>query len=115
GKGRVEELARAVREAGCIATGRPVEKRELDLVNGKALPGRVDRHPHLAAETRRSREARRARGRGECALAGKRLARLEAGERADQPSGRSLRNAEAPTLALCEDRDRKVGPGFEQR
>ena len=57
----IEQLAPAMREAVEVASGRPVCERKLDFRHAKPAAGRVDGHPHFAAEAGRQREARLAR------------------------------------------------------
>ena len=51
----------AVHEAARVAAGRAVRERQLDLRDAQPGADGVDRHPHLAAEAGREREARLAR------------------------------------------------------
>src|SRR5438093_6158465 len=115
GEKSVEELAGPVGEAARIAACRPVAQWELHLLDFEPLPGRVDRHPHLAAEPGRGRKAGGAGSRGKRALAGERLARLETGAGADERASRPLGDPEASALALSERGDGEIRVGLDER
>ncbi len=112
---RVKELPAAVREALCVAPRRPVTQRQVALLDREAGPDRVDRHPHLAAEPGREREARCAGAWRERTLARERLPRLEPAAEANESPPGPLREPEPSALALGERRDRDVGTRVEQR
>ena len=97
-----------------VAAGGAVAQRQLDLLDPEAGAGGVDRHPHLAAEPGREREARRPCRRRERALARERLRALEAASAPDQRAGAALGDAEAAALLLGERRDREVGAVLER-
>src|SRR5437763_1702236 len=115
GEDGVEKLAGPVGEAARIAAGRAVAQWELHLLDFEPLPGRVDRHPHLAAEPRRGRKAGGAGSRGKRALAGERLARLEAGAGADERASSPLGDPEASAPALSERGDGEIRVDLDER
>jgi hypothetical protein len=115
GEERIEQLAPAVREAPQVAPGLGVPELELDLLDAQAGPRRVDRHPHLAPESTRRREASFARLGGQVPLARQWLAGDETGAETDQIACRSLRDAESSAARPGEGRDREVGVGLGQR
>ena len=57
GERGVEQLAAAVEEAPGVAAGCAMTQRQLALPDAEPRADRIDRHPHLAAEPRREREA----------------------------------------------------------
>ena len=79
GEHGVEQLTSTVCEPGGVPAGCPVPQRQLDLGDAQPCFDGVDRHPHLAAEARREREASVSRRLRECALAGERLLGRETG------------------------------------
>ena len=100
-------------EPGQVAFGLLVRERQHELRDAEAPPGCVDRHPHLAAEPGRDREARLPRGRAHVSLTGQRLLCGVAGARADELSRDVLGDSEAAAAAFGEHGDRHVvaGPG----
>ena len=111
----LHELASAVAEACEIAPCLAMRERRLDLDHLETGSDRVDRHPHLAAESGGKRKALLARTLRQPALAGERLARLEAHEAAESRARHALRQPEPVSASRRKDGDRDVPPCSEKR
>jgi hypothetical protein len=105
----VQQLAPAVEEAGEVAPRGSMVEVDLDLFHAQPRPECVDRHPHLAAEARCQRKARRAGSGTQATLARQRLARCEAGAEGDELTGDSLGDPEPAAGFVAESRDDQVG------
>ena len=111
----LDELAAAMGEACRIPAGRAVAEVELDLADVEPGLQRVDRHPHLAAEAARHREAGRPRSLAQVALARERLREQAPSPRLHDHPGGALRDPEAAALRPCERRDGEVAARLDQR
>jgi len=103
-----------VDEPAEVAARRTMAQRKLHLADAQSRPRGVDRHPHLAAEAGRNREARRPCRSRERALSRKRLAHLDAAERADQTPGHMLRQTEASPHSFSKSGDGQIAPQIQQ-
>ena len=112
---RVQKLAAAMQKAAQVTAGRAVSERKRDLVHREARARRVDRHPGLAAEPGREREARLPRGGRKEALPRERFLGVEPAAQADQRASGCLRDAEAAALPLLEPRHGEVGSVLDER
>ena len=102
-------------EPADVAAGRAVLQVELDLGHPQPRPHGVDRHPRLDPEPRRHGEDRLARGRGERALTGERLADVHPSEPADERARDGLGEPEPASRSACEGRHREVGVRLDER
>ena len=116
GEHEVHELPAAMQEPAQVTPGGAMPEIDLDLLDGQARPHRVHGHPGLGTgEPEREREHPAARSRRQRALAGDRLARLQAAGRANQRPRRPLDDPEPAALPLGKRGDREVGVALEQR
>ena len=111
GRTRAERRATGgpVREPAQVAPGRAVAERELDLFDRDAGADGVVRHPRLAAEPGRGREAPPARAADESARCPESGSRSSRPPQAKKLPGGALDDAEAAALLVREDGDREVG------
>ena len=104
-----------MQKAAEVTAGRAVPERERDLAHGQARARGIDRHPRLAAEPGREREALRPRRGREETLPRERLLGVEPAAQPDKRASGCLRHAEAAALALREPRDGEVGAVLDER